>query len=283
MTTAKYEPTTTRSFYNTWGAREWDRLESSFENRINYRIHRELLAEHIRPGDEVLEAGAGPGRFTIEMARIGATITACDLSDVQLSVNREKVTEAGLADRVTGWHQADIVDLGRFESNRYDAVVCVGSVLSCVLDKTPEAVSELVRTCKPGGLIVISVTSRHGYVRAFLKQILALANAGDAQLSAVDTAVRTGDVVGIQAEIELLTTHFFTWEELRGLLVERDCEIVTASASNFLSADDPELDAALAGNQALMDRFVQWELEACRAPGAIDGGTHILTVARKRA
>lgn len=279
MTT--YEPTTTRSFYNSWGAREWDRLESSFENRINYRIHRELLASHIRPGDEVLEAGAGPGRFTIEMARIGATITACDLSDVQLSVNEQKVTEAGLADHVTGWHQADIVDLGQFESDRYDAVVCVGSVLSCVLDRTPDAVSELVRTCKPGGLIIISVTSRHGYVRAFLKQILALAGGGSEQLSAVDKAVRSGDVVGIQAEIELLTTHFFTWQELRGLLEDRGCEIVTASASNFFSADDPELDATLAANPALMDTFVQWEMEACRAPGAVDGGTHILTVARK--
>ncbi|HET9143883.1 class I SAM-dependent methyltransferase [Actinophytocola sp.] len=280
--TARYEPDTTKSFYNAWGAREWDRLESSFENRVNYRIHREILAEHIAPGAEVLEAGAGPGRFTIEMARIGAKITACDLSDVQLAVNREKVTEAGLDGQVTGWHQADIVDLSRFDSDRYDAVVCVGSVLSCVLDRAPQAVSELVRTCKPGGIVVLSVTSRHGYVRAFLKQILALAAAGDAQLAAVDAAVRSGDVVGIQADIELLTTHFFTWAELRGLLVSRDCEIVTASASNFFSADDPELDAALTASPALMDAFVSWELEACRAPGAIDGGTHIIAVARKR-
>ncbi len=278
MTT--YEPTTTRSFYNAWGANEWDRLESSFENRINYRIHRELLAEHVKPGDNVLEAGAGPGRFTIELAKIGATVTACDLSDVQLSVNQEKVREAGLADRVTGWHQADIVDLSQFDSNAYDAVVCVGSVLSCVLDRAPDAVSELVRVCKPGGHIMISVTSRHGYVRAFLTEILKLAGGGDAALSAVDNAVRTGDVVGIQADIELLTTHFFTWDELRGLLFERDCEIVAAAASNFLSADNPELDATLAANPALMDAFVDWEMEACRAPGAIDAGTHIIAVAR---
>jgi ubiquinone/menaquinone biosynthesis C-methylase UbiE len=281
MTTAKYEPSTTRSFYNSWGAREWDRLDSSFENRVNYRIHRELLAEYVKPGDEVLEAGAGPGRFTIEMARIGATVTACDLSDVQLSVNKQKVTDAGLAGQVTGWHQADIVNLSQFESNRYDAVVCVGSVLSCVLDRAPDAVSELVRTCKPGGHIVISVTSRHGYVRAFLQEILKLAGTGPDQLSAVDAAVRTGDVVGVQADIELLTTHFFTWDELRSLLLARNCEIVAASASNFFSADSPELDEALAANPALMDAFLAWELEACRAPGAIDSGTHIITVARK--
>lgn len=278
MTT--YEPSTTKSFYNAWGANEWDRLDSSFENRINYRIHRELIAEYVKPGDVVLEAGAGPGRFTIEMARIGAAVTACDLSDVQLKVNREKVREAGLEDKVTAWLPADITDLSQFEDNSFDAVICVGSVLSCVLDRAPTAVSELVRVCKPGGHIMISVTSRHGYVRAFLSQILQLAGAGEAQLSAVDNAVRTGDVVGIQADIELLTTHFFTWDELRTLLAERNCEIVAAAASNFLSADNPELDATLTANPALMDAFVQWEMEACRAPGAIDSGTHIITVAR---
>lgn len=282
MTSAAYRPETTQSFYNTWGANEWERLDSSFENRINHRIHRSLLAEFIRPGDAVLEAGAGPGRFTLELAGNGATVTVCDLSDVQLEFNRKKVTEAGLADRVTGWHQADIVDLSRFESAGYDAVVCVGSVLSCVLDKVPNALDELVRVLKPGGLLIVSVTSRFGYLRAGLREILRLARAGG-QLAAIDNAVDTGDIVGVRADTELLTTHFFTWEELRSLLVERNCEVVAASASNFLSADSPELETEVTSDPAVFEAFVRWEMQACRAPGAVDAGTHMIAVARRRA
>ncbi|EWC63686.1 SAM-dependent methyltransferase [Actinokineospora spheciospongiae] len=280
MTSAMYQPETTRSFYNNWGANEWNRLESSFENRINYQIHRTILGELVKPGDRVLEAGAGPGRFTLELTKAGAEVTVCDLSDVQLAFNKEKVTEAGLAGNVTGWHQADIVDLSRFPSAGFDTVVCVGSVLSCVLDRIPEAFDELIRLVRPGGTVIVSVTSRYGYLRAGLNAILPMVAAGG-QLGAIDQAVATGDIAGVQADFELLTTHFFTWDELRTHLTSRGCEIVTASASNFLSADTPLLDESLLADPEVMAAFTRWELQACRAPGNIDGGTHIIAAARK--
>lgn len=280
MTSASYQPDTTRSFYNSWGANEWERLESSLENKINYRIHRAVLSDLVSAGDKVLEAGAGPGRFTIELAGAGAEVTVCDLSDVQLGINKEKVTEAGLADRVTGWHQADIVDLTRFPEASYDAVVCVGSVLSCVLDRIPDAFDQLVRLLRPGGVLIVSVTSRFGYLRASLGQVLPLAAAGG-QLAAIDAAVATGDIAGVRADIDLLTTHFFTWEELRGHLTSRGCEIVTASASNFLSADTPLLDHDLLADPRVLEAFTRWELTACSQPGAIDAGTHIIAAARR--
>ncbi len=280
MTSAMYQPETTRSFYNNWGANEWNRLESSFENRINYRIHRTILGEQVKPGDRVLEVGAGPGRFTLELARAGAEVTVCDLSDVQLEINQRKVAEAGLEGHVTGWHQADIVDLSRFPSAGFDVVVCVGSVLSCVLDRIPEALDELVRLVRPGGTVIISVTSRYGYLRAGLNAILPMVAAGG-QLAAIDQAVRTGDITNVQADHELLTTHFFTWDELRGHLTSRGCEVVVASASNFLSADTPMLDESLLADPEVMEAFTRWELDACRAPGNIDGGTHMIVAARK--
>jgi ubiquinone/menaquinone biosynthesis C-methylase UbiE len=281
MTSASYRPDTTRSFYNNWGAREWDRLESSFENKINYRIHRTILGESVKAGDRVLEVGAGPGRFTLEMTRAGAEVTVCDLSDVQLQINEQKVREAGLDGNVTGWHQADVVDLSRFASGSFDVVVCVGSVLSCVLDRIPEAFDELVRLVRPGGTVIVSVTSRFGYLRAGLGLILPMAATGG-QLSAIDHAVVTGDITGVQADVELLTTHFFTWDELRGHLESRDCEVVTASATNFLSADTPLLDESLLTDPEVLDAFTRWEMEACRASGAIDAGTHMIVAARRK-
>ena len=57
--------------------------------------------------------------------------------------------------------------------------------------------------------------------------------------------------------------------------VRRDADgsvrIVTASAANFLSV----------GNDAWDDRFLEVEIEACREPGALDGGTHILAVVER--
>jgi SAM-dependent methyltransferase len=85
-----------RSFYDAYGTREWDRLESDPTALVNFHIHRLYLERFIPPGDRVLDAGAGPGCLTIELARLGATITVGDLSPVQLGLNRQKVREAGL-------------------------------------------------------------------------------------------------------------------------------------------------------------------------------------------
>jgi len=47
-----------------------------------------ISALQLRPGDRVLEVGAGPGRFTIELARLGARILVSDISAGQLDLNR---------------------------------------------------------------------------------------------------------------------------------------------------------------------------------------------------
>jgi hypothetical protein len=55
-------------------------------------------------------------------------------------------------------------------------------------------------------------------------------------------------------------------------------EIVGASATNFISAQhDDVLDAA---TDAEREQILRWELELCREPGALDGGTHILAAVR---
>lgn len=38
----------------------------------------------------VLEVGAGAGRFTVELARLGCSVLVADVSSVQLDLNRQK-------------------------------------------------------------------------------------------------------------------------------------------------------------------------------------------------
>ncbi|HEY6309439.1 MAG TPA: class I SAM-dependent methyltransferase [Streptosporangiaceae bacterium] len=273
-----YRPEITSAFYDEWGEREWDRLDRSFHDQVNFRVHQQILDETIEAGDEVLEAGAGPGRFTIELARLGAKVHVGDLSEVQLRINQQKVTEAGAEESVLSRRRLDISDLTGIESGRFDATVCFGSALGCVLDKVPAAVGELVRVTRPGGLVMISVTSRFGFLRAAIGLILQLVQDPE-QLAAVDKAVSTGDNANIKTQT--LTTHFFTWQELTDLLVKHGCEIVTGATANFLTARWPELRPYWFRKPEVMEAFMRWELEACRAPGAFDCGTHIITVARR--
>jgi SAM-dependent methyltransferase len=87
----------------------------------------------------VLEVGAGPGRFTIELAAIGARVTVADLSEVQLALNVDRVSEAGAEASVERRVVADIVDLRQFADAAFDCVVCHGGPLSYVLEQADAA------------------------------------------------------------------------------------------------------------------------------------------------
>jgi len=64
--------------------------------------------------------------------------------------------------------------------------------------------------------------------------------------------------------------RMYRWSDLQALLGRHPCRVVAASAANFLSV-----------NEAWDDRFLEIELAACREPGALDGGTHILAVVER--
>lgn len=57
-----------REFFNQYGMREWDRLDSSVYQRINFTLHMDFLKGCLRKGVKVLDAGCGAGRFAIEFA-----------------------------------------------------------------------------------------------------------------------------------------------------------------------------------------------------------------------
>ncbi len=163
-----YDREQTAKAYDAYGEQEWDRHEKAPMHRVSFHVHRHYLTEFIHRGDRVLEAGAASGRFTVELARLGARIVVTDISAGQLELNVANVGEAGLESAVEARELADIVDLNGYPDGSFDAVVCYGGPLSHVMDRADEALGELLRVTKPGGHVLLGVMSRHGALHAFL-------------------------------------------------------------------------------------------------------------------
>jgi ubiquinone/menaquinone biosynthesis C-methylase UbiE len=167
-----YDPEKTSQYYDQYGDQEWERLIKNSTNQINFHVHQWYLHKYIQPHHHVLEAGAGPGRFTIELAKLGAMITVGDISPKQLELNKQKVKESGYENHVIDRRILNIVNLSEYPANHFDAVVCYGGPLSYTFDHFHEAMSELIRVTKPSGYVLISVMSCIGTVRAFFPAIL---------------------------------------------------------------------------------------------------------------
>jgi SAM-dependent methyltransferase len=258
----RYDPEHIARFFDEYGAREWERFDASPMDRVNLEVHLRLLREIVRPGDRVLDAGAGPGRFTLELARLGATVVAGDVSPGQLELHAEKT--AGVAGAVEARELLDIRDLSRFDDGSFDAVVCFGGPLSYVLGEAEAALGGLLRVTKRSGHVLLSVMSLLGAARAFYGHFPGLIDEFGWE-PAVANVFETRDLAAEVNRGHVL--RLYRWSDLERLLTRDDSRIVAASASNFLSV----------GQEAWDDRFLEYELAACREP-SLDGGTHMLAV-----
>jgi SAM-dependent methyltransferase len=267
-----YDPAYVRRFYDDLGETEWQRLDGDPRGRVIFHIHEVLLREYVRAGDEVLEAGAGPGRFTLALARLGAFVTVGDISPVQLDLNRLKVTEAGFEGQVRERVLLDIVDLSQFPSGRFDAVVCYGSPLNYVWQQDRQALRELLRVTRAGGHLLLSVSSKTNPYLPWLVEQIKLHG-----VDAVKEASRTGLWPG-----DAHRMRTYSWSELKSLLDEQQCEVVAASASNLQARiEDLEVLRELEGDPEAWQAFLEWETELCREPGVIGAGSHIIAVAQR--
>ncbi|MGH2383311.1 MAG: class I SAM-dependent methyltransferase, partial [Candidatus Limnocylindria bacterium] len=76
----QYDSKRMAAFFDEYGEREWTRFDDDRTPSTSLDVHLEYLRRHVRQGDCVLDVGAGPGRFTIELARLGASIVVADIS-----------------------------------------------------------------------------------------------------------------------------------------------------------------------------------------------------------
>ena len=272
-----YDPAEAAAFYDAYGDREWTRFADGRTSAASLEIHRHYLRRFVTSGDRVLEVGAGPGRFTIELAALGARIVVADISLGQLERNRAKVAEAGAEHAVEARVVADIVDLSQFPDGAFDAVVCYGGPLSYVLERADDAIAELLRATKPGGAVLLSVMSLVGAASLGLESVIHDAKAFG--VAAVDEVIRTGDLPS-EFSGGHLRMHMFRWSELERLLSRHGARILAASASSIGPVRDQELLDSLDASQR--EALIRWEIELGSEPGAIDTGAHIIAVVEKR-
>lgn len=112
-----------------------------------------LARRGIGPGARLLDAGCGPGRYAVELARRGFVVTGVDREPALLAEAVARARESGVAAR---FERGDLLSLPR--GSGHDAVLCRG-VLNDLID-TGERVAvfgAFAGALRPGGALLLDV------------------------------------------------------------------------------------------------------------------------------
>ena len=114
------------------------------------KIDAVLDAAEVSEGTRLLEIGTGWGSLAIRAAQRGAVVTTLTISAQQAELARQRIAEAGVADRV----EVALRDY-REEHGTYDAVVSVEMVEAVGEQYWPTYFAKLDQVLAPGGRVAV--------------------------------------------------------------------------------------------------------------------------------
>lgn len=255
---------------------EWNRLVKDAYNSLEFLVTLHYLRKHLPESGRILDAGGGPGRYALELCRAGYDVVLLDIDPTYTAFAEEKIElePKSVSDRLVASVVGDIRDLSRFNTNDFDAVLCLGGPLTHISDETEriQATSELVRVAKPGAIVCIAVV---GYL-AMLRTVLSRFSYEliTPPYSELIKEGKGNNLVGDSL------WHFFRASELQQLAESCGLTTLEMVGCEGLSTGLFEATNTVAEDPAKWERWVELVLETASEPAIVDMAAHILYIGR---
>ena len=264
-----------REYYTGQVRKEWRRLVRDAYYRVELETTLHFLEKYLPKKGKILDAGGGPGRYTLELAKRGYDVVLLDMTPANLEFARRQIRRAKLQDRVKEVVEGSIVDLSRFEEGHFDAVICLGGPLSHVIDdaKRDRAISELIRVTKKGGPLFVSVMSR--------LSLLAIELTMFQYEIEMPHFIQIRDTGSYEGGYGFTCCHFFLPEELREAFSGKGVTIVEMVGLEGIGSLHRRHVNQLAKDEKRWKIWLETHYQTCTHPAVVGMSEHMLIVSRK--
>ena len=265
-----------KEFYTLQVRQEWHRLVKNAYHRLEFKTTLHYLDKYLPPHGLILDAGGGPGRYTLELAKKGYEVVLLDATQANLDFAKRQIRRQGLQTRVKEITAGSIVDLSTYSNETFDAVVCTGGPLSHVLNPLDrqQAIAELVRVVRPGAPIFVSVMGRLAVLGVIL-----IESQLEIDMPHFKLLRDSGDYLG---ERGFTACHFYLPEELREEFTRADLQILEMVGLEGISEHQIKELNRLAKDENRYRIWWETHLQTCTHPAVVGMSEHMLIVCRKR-
>lgn len=254
---------------------EWKRLVSNQKNGLEFSTTLYFLDKYLPKRGSILDAGGGPGRYTVLLAKRGYKVTLLDATKANIEFATKIIGRGRLTDNVERLVHGRIENLSEFDDNSFDAVICLGGPLSHVMDKRlrEKAVRELLRVSKKNAPIFVSVMGRLMLLKGLLMKFQP-----ELEAPYFKVFMKTGDYFGGYG---FTAFHGFMQEELKHMLERAGAHVVEmAGLEGFGSYSEGYL-GKLHKNKKRWDAWMKAHIDTCTRPEIVGTSEHMLIVCRK--
>ncbi|MFB0503059.1 MAG: class I SAM-dependent methyltransferase [Candidatus Bathyarchaeia archaeon] len=265
-----------RKYYAKYAVAEWERLAKHPYHRLEFDTTMHFLKEYLPKKGLVLDAGGGPGRYTIELARLGYDVILLDLTPKLLETAREQIKNADVESKVKQIIEGSVDNLSMFEDDTFDAVICLGGPLCHLVHKEQrqKAADELIRVAKCNAPIFVSVIGR---LAVLMNTIVYLWPELEKDPDVWRKYVMTGDYFG---EYEFTACHFYVPEELEAEFKGKTKIVEMVGLEGIFSTHTKEYNEV---HEMRRYNEILWEthLKTCRHPSIVPISEHFMLICKK--
>ncbi len=264
-------------FYSTAVDGEWKRLVKDTFHQLELNTTLKFLDKCLPKNGLILDAGGGPGRYTVELAKKGYQMVLFDITPELLEKAKRNIKRFRVKKNIKDVVQGSIIDLSMFENETFDAVLCLGGPLSHIEGEVnrKKSVEELVRVAKKGAPIFISVIGRLGVLIKMLKywpDELALPTHFENLWKKGDDDMWRGEYY----------CHFFLPQELADLVENSGVEILEKVGLEGLVHFKEDTQKVSKKFPKAWENWLKSHEVLCTDPSVFATSDHMLIVGRKR-
>lgn len=144
------------SYYNQFD--KWGRLD---RGPIEFPVNWHYIDKYLPKTGHVLDNGAGPGKYSMRLAKEGYHVTLTDLTPKLVEFAKKKAEELGLENQFEGFYPVDARELKSLEDEQFDASLMLGPMYHLQEEKDRiKAVQELNRVTKRNGIVFVAFMPR---------------------------------------------------------------------------------------------------------------------------